>query len=252
MLSYPPLLIEVKNLSKSYSDIQALNRVSLSLKSGEILGLLGPNGAGKTTLIHILLGLLTPSGGEVSVLGLSPMKHRHEISQKLNFSSAYVTLPGNLTVRENLKVYSMIYGVPHSREKIKRLLNLFEIAHLEDRITGFLSSGEKTRLNLVKCFLNDPLLLLLDEPTAGLDPDIADKVRTVIKGLRQEHPVGILYTSHNMYEVESLCDRVFFLNKGSISASGTPAEMMRTFESKTLEQVFIKVVRSGDIVSEES
>ena len=243
-----PPLISAKNLRKQYGDTQALQDLTFTLNRGEIVGLLGPNGAGKTTAIHIMLGLLEPTGGEIRVFGLSPLTQRHEISRRLNFSSAYVQLPSNLKVSENLMIFSKLYGVRHARKKTTQLLELFEISHLKDRITGALSSGEKTRVNLAKCLLNDPELLLLDEPTASLDPEMADTVRKTLKRIQRETQTGILYTSHNMPEVEELCDRIYFIHEGRLIASGTPAEVLKTFESQNLEEVFIKIVRSGDFI----
>ena len=240
--------VNVKNLCKDYPGTKALDHLSFSLSQGEILGLLGPNGAGKTTAIHILLGLLTPTSGEVSVFGLSPLRHRQIISQRLNFSSAYVQLPSNLKVSENLLIFSKIYGVEKPKQKIDALLELFDIADLENRITGALSSGEKTRLNLCKALLNDPEILLLDEPTASLDPEMADTVRKTLKKIQREKNIGVLYTSHNMPEVEEICDRVLFIHEGRTIAQGTPATIIKSFETNTLEQVFIKIVRSGDLM----
>ena len=241
-------LISAKNLCKQYGETAALDHLSLELAPGEIVGLLGPNGAGKTTAIHIILGLLTPSSGEISVFGLSPLERRHEISKRLNFSSAYVQLPTNLKVIENLFIFSKLYHVPQPRKKISQLLDLFEISHLKNRLTGALSSGEKTRVNLAKCLLNDPELLLLDEPTASLGPEMADTVRKALKKIQKENNTGILYTSHNMPEVEELCDRIYFIHEGRLIANGTPSQIVKTFESRNLEQVFIKIVRSGDFI----
>jgi len=207
------MLIEVENLCKTFPETVALDNLSFSLKKGQILGLLGANGAGKTTAIHILLGLLTQTSGNVSVFGLSPLKQRHAIAKRLNFSSAYVWLPTNLKVYENLKVFSKLYNVPQAQRKIDELLERFQIIHLKNRITGALSSGERTRLNLCKCFLNDPELLLMDEPTASLDPEMADTVRKILKKIQKEKGLGIIYTSHNMHEVEELCDSIVFIHE---------------------------------------
>ena len=157
-------------------------------------------------------------------------------------------MPSNLKVAENLQIFSKLYRVAKPRQKIAKLLELFEISHLKDRLTGALSSGEKTRVNLAKCLLNDPKLLLLDEPTASLDPEMADTVRKSLKKIQRETATGILYTSHNMPEVEEICDRIYFIHEGRLIAHGTPAEVLKTFESKNLEQVFIKIVRSGDFI----
>ncbi len=241
-------LVSAHQISKSYGSFRALDSISFSVMRGQIAGLLGPNGAGKTTAIHILLGLLSPASGEALVFGLSPQKHRHQIAQKLNFSSAYAQLPSNLKVIENLTVFSRLYCVPDPKKKIEELLELLDMTALAGRITGALSAGEKTRLNLCKCLLNDPELLLLDEPTASLDPEMADNVRKLLKKIQKERNIGILYTSHNMPEVEEICDTVYFIHEGRMIAEGTPAEVMKSFESRTLEQVFIKIVRSGAFV----
>ncbi len=241
-------LIVAKKLTKKYSDVVALDGLDLTLRRGEIVGLLGPNGAGKTTAIHMLVGLLEPTSGEASVLGMSPLRQRHEIAKRSNFSSAYVQLPSNLTVGENMRIYAMLYGVRDAKKKIAELLELFEIADLTKRATGKLSSGEKTRVNLAKCLLNDPELLLLDEPTASLDPEMADTVRKTLRGIQRDKGIGILYTSHNMPEVEELCNRILFIHEGRLVTQGTPVEVMKNFQSGNLEQVFIKIVRRGDFV----
>ncbi len=244
-------LIITEDLSKNYSAVRALEDLSIRVRRGEIVGLLGPNGAGKTTAIHILLGLLTPSSGKASVFGLSPLTQRHIIAPRLNFSSAYVQLPSNLKVMENLNIFSKLYCIPDAKKKIASLLELMDMASLSSRITGALSAGEKTRLNLCKCLLNDPELLLLDEPTASLDPEMADNVRKLLKKIQKERNIGILYTSHNMPEIEEICGRVYFIHEGRMIAEGSPEEIMKAFQSKTLEQVFIKIVRSGDFVVKE-
>lgn len=241
-------LIFTENLCKSYTDTRALENLNLVLERGQIIGLLGPNGAGKTTAIHILLGLLAPTRGRVEVLGLSPLRDRHRIASRINFSSAYVQLPSNLKVIENMRIFAGLYTVPDAAKKIESLLELFEIRHLRKRLTGALSSGEKTRLNLAKCLLNDPELLLLGEPTASLDPEMADTVRKTLRRIQKERNMGILYTSHNMPEVEEICDKILFIHEGKTIAEGTPAEVLKAFDSRTLDQVFIKIVRSGDLV----
>lgn len=241
-------LVRAENLCKSYGETKALSGLNFTLDRGQIVGLLGPNGAGKTTAIHLLVGLLTPSSGEARVFGLSPLSQRHAISQRLNFCSAYVQLPSNLKVIENLEIFARLYGVPDRRRKIDWLLELFEIAKLKNRVTGALSSGEKTRLNLAKCLLNNPELLLLDEPTASLDPEMADTVRQTLKSIQRQSNMGILYTSHNMPEVEALCDRVIFIHEGRTIADGTPRQVMENFSSRNLDEVFIKIVRRGDFV----
>jgi ABC-2 type transport system ATP-binding protein len=198
----------------------------------------------------MLLGLLTPTSGAVRIFGKEFAHHRSEILQRCNFSSAYAALPGNLTVRENLRVFAGLYGLKDHRARVEELLTMFEVGHLRDKITGHLSSGESTRVNLCKALLNQPELLLLDEPTASLDPDIADKVRKLLRCIQREQHITMLYTSHNMRDVEEVCDRVLFLHKGKIIAEGTPQELIDRFQKKSLEEVFIRVARSGDVLAE--
>jgi ABC-2 type transport system ATP-binding protein len=227
--------------------VKALDRFSFKLHRGEILGLLGANGAGKTTAMNCLLGLTLPTSGDLFAFGKPLQKHRIEILKKTNFSSAYVALPGNLKVWQNLTVFAQIYGVKNPKQKINDLLEMLEVSHLRDRVTGQLSAGESTRVNLCKAFLNDPELLMLDEPTASLDPDIADKVRKVVRKVQSDRDIGILYTSHNMRDIEEVCDRVIFLHKGKIVAEGTPDQIVQKFSESSLEDVFIKIARSGDL-----
>lgn len=243
-------IVEVQHLRKEFDGTVAVADVSFRVQRGEIVGVLGPNGAGKTTTIQVLLGLTTATAGVVRVFGQDLMKHRVEILQRCNFSSAYTGLPSNLKVRENLLIFAKIYGVKSYREKIDRVLELFEIKHLRDKITGHLSSGESTRVNLCKALLNDPELLMLDEPTASLDPDIADKVRKLLRRIQREKGMTMVYTSHNMRDVEEVCDRVLFMNKGRIIAEGTPQQVIEKFQQKSLEDVFIRVARSGDLLGE--
>jgi len=240
-------IIEVANLRKEFQGTVALANVSFEVKRGEIVGLLGANGAGKTTLIHILLGLLTQTTGTVKILGLDILKHRIEILQRCNFSSAYIRLPYNLTVWENLMVFARLYNVPDAKMRIEELIELFEVAHLRKKLTSFLSSGEQTRVNLCKAMLNKPELLLLDEPTASLDPDISDKVRKMIRQVQDTQGMTILYTSHNMRDIEELCDRVFFLHKGAVLAQGTPQMILEQFSQTSLEDVFINIARGGNV-----
>lgn len=243
-------IVEVQHLRKEFDGTVAVADVSFRVQRGEIVGVLGPNGAGKTTTIQVLLGLTTATAGVVRVFGQDLMKHRVEILQRCNFSSAYTGLPSNLKVRENLLIFSKIYGVKSYHEKIDQVLELFEIKHLRDKITGHLSSGESTRVNLCKALLNDPELLMLDEPTASLDPDIADKVRKLLRRIQREKGMTMVYTSHNMRDVEEVCDRVLFLHKGRIIAEGTPQQVIEKFQQKSLEDVFIRVARSGDLLGE--
>lgn len=244
-------VIEVKNLKKAFDGKEAIKDVSFAVSRGEIVGLLGANGAGKTTAIQILLGLIRPSGGSVRIFGKDPDKHRVEILQRCNFSSAYISLPHNLKVRENLLIFGELYGVKDVKSKISALLDLFEIAHLKDVLTGRLSSGEATRVNLCKALINDPELLLLDEPTASLDPDIADKVRGILRRIQNEKGITMVQTSHNMRDVQEVCDRVLFMHKGRIIANGTPDQIMQQFQRDSLEEVFIRIARDGDVLDEE-
>jgi ABC-2 type transport system ATP-binding protein len=253
-MSAPPdtreVILEARELTREFDGVKALDRFSFKLHRGEVLGLLGANGAGKTTAMNCLLGLTLPTSGDLFAFGLPLHQHRIEILQRANFSSAYTALPGNLLVGQNLLVFAKIYGVKDPRKKIAELMELLEISHLAKRVTGQLSAGESTRVNLVKAFLNDPELLMLDEPTASLDPDIADKVRKVVRRVQRERSIGILYTSHNMRDIEEVCDRVIFLHKGRIVCEGTPSEILSRSSSASLEDVFIKIARDGEIVDE--
>lgn len=242
-----PIVLSARDLTREFDGVKALDAFNFTLRRGEVLGLLGANGAGKTTAMNMLLGLTTPTSGEISVFGKDLTKHRVEVLGRMNFSSAYTALPGNLCVWQNLRVFARIYGVKNPKQKIAELLELLEIGYLHDRVTGQLSAGESTRVNLCKALLNDPELLLLDEPTASLDPDIADKVRKVVRRMQKERGIAILYTSHNMKDIEEVCDRVIFLHKGKVVAEGTPKEIVDRSEQASLEDVFIKIARSGEV-----
>lgn len=248
-MSEPIVLVE--HLRKEFAGTVAVADVSFNVQRGEIVGLLGANGAGKTTTIQVLLGLTTPTSGTVRVFGQDFERHRIEILQRCNFSSAYTGLPSNLKVWENLLIFAKLYQVKDHRQKTNELLELLEIGHLRKKITGHLSSGESTRVNLCKALLNDPELLLLDEPTASLDPNIADKVRKLLRRVQRERGISMIYTSHNMRDVEEVCDRVLFMNKGNIIAEGSPQQVIDKFQQKSLEEVFIQVARSGDLLTEE-
>jgi ABC-2 type transport system ATP-binding protein len=239
----PQTVVEVRNLTKRFERVTAVNGISFEIYQGEILGILGPNGAGKTTTIQMLLGVTTPTEGQIRIFGMDLARHREEILGRVNFSSTYVSLPQSLTVSENLRVFAQLYQVRNSREKINHLLSVFEILHLRDTVTRKLSTGQLTRVSLVKALLNDPKILFLDEPTASLDPDIADKTRSLLKSIRAQSGLTILYTSHNMKEMEEMSDRIIFLDKGRIISTGTPAEIMRRFQGEDLEEVFLKVAR---------
>jgi len=240
------IVVEAKGLTKRYDELIAVDRVSFEIYQGEILGLLGPNGAGKTTMIQMLLGLLIPTAGEIKILGMDLTRHREAILNQVNFSSAYVAMPYSLTVIENLMVFARLYGIREPRAKIEALLKTFEMETMRTTLTGTLSSGQITRLCLAKALLNDPKILFLDEPTVSLDPDMADKTRDLLKGLRNRTGLTVLYTSHNMREMEMMCDRILFLNKGRLIATGTPKELVKRFGKENLEEVFLKIAREKE------
>lgn len=240
-------VLQVSNLVKRFGELTPVDGISFDLKRGEILGLLGANGAGKTTAINMVLGIVTPTSGEIRVFGKDLAKERIAILRRMNFCSTYTQLPGNLRVWQNLLVFGKIYRVPKLKSRIDEVLEMLEISHLKDRVSGNLSAGESTRLNLCKALLNKPELLLLDEPTASLDPDIADKVRKVTRRIRDEEGASILYTSHNMRDVEEVCDRIIFMHQGKILFTGTAAETLEHFQEESLESLFIRVARGGEI-----
>ncbi len=239
----PAPVLEAERLVKRFGSFTALGMLTFTLGRGESLGLLGVNGAGKTTAMNLLLGLTTPTAGSVRVFGQDLWQHRVAILQRVNFSSAYTSLPSNLLVWQNLLVFARLYRVPAPRRKIDELLDLLDIAHLRKAVTGRLSSGEATRVNLAKALLNDPELLLLDEPTASLDPDIADRVRKLLRRLQREKGLTLLYTSHNMRDIEEVCDRILFLHSGKVLAEGAPEQVRTRFNRSSLEEVFIGVAR---------
>jgi ABC-2 type transport system ATP-binding protein len=225
----------------------AVDHLSFKVRAGEVVGLLGPNGAGKTTTLHAVLGLLQPTSGTVRVLGHSPLTGRLKVLPRLSFASADVDLPSNLSVIECLNVFAGLYSVREPKKKIGGLLDQLELAKLRTHLVGTLSAGEQMRLKLLKSLLNDPELLILDEPTRSLDPYMASKVRELLQQLRRERQMTILYTSHNMQEVESFCDRILFLNEGKLLVEGTTAEVLRRLQSRSLEELFIRVAVGGDL-----
>lgn len=239
----PEAMIKVDHLVKQFKEVRAVSDVSFEVHQGEILGLLGPNGAGKTTLIAMLLGVLTPTSGTISIFGKNFKNHREEILSEVNFSSSYIAMPLSLTVRENLTFFAKLYHVPDYDTKIIDLLSLCEIKPFKNSLTRELSSGQLSRLNLAKALLNHPRILFLDEPTASLDPDMAHKVRAFLVALKKESGTTIIYTSHNMQEIEQISDRILFLNRGEIIADGSPQQIIQHFKKLTLEEVFLKVSR---------
>ncbi len=237
----PALL--VSNLYKRYGTVTAVENLSFSVGRGEIVGLLGPNGAGKTTTINMVLGLLEPSTGEVRIGGIDLGRRREQALAQTNFAAVYSALPGNLTVRQNLRIFGLLYDVRGVTARAAALIEEFELTHLRDTKCGLLSSGEQTRVALAKALLNGPRLLLLDEPTASLDPSAAQRVREKIKSLAKERQCGILWTSHNMNEVEAVCDRVLLLSHGRILLEGDPRTLPALHGAATLEELFIRVAR---------
>lgn len=240
------LIIEVKDLVKEFGKTRAVDGLSFDVEEGAITGLLGPNGAGKTTTIQMILDLITPTSGSISVFGMDLRHHRETVLSRLNFSSPYVSLPGNLTVWENLATFARLYGVSDVRGKISELADFFEIRDFLPKLTSNLSTGQLTRLNLTKALLNSPTLLLLDEPTSSLDPDIADRTRLLLKRIQKERGVTILYTSHNMAEVEEICDRIIFIQTGKLKDEGTPEELVAKYGSRDLNDVFLHIARGGE------
>jgi ABC-2 type transport system ATP-binding protein len=236
-------IVEVKDLTKLFNGTTAVDSVSFEIYEGEILGLIGPNGAGKTTTLQMLLGLTTPTSGNISIFGLDLRRNRGEILKRVNFSSSYISLPFSLTVRENLTVFARLYGVKEPEKRISELLGIFEIEDIADTPTRRLSSGQITRVCLCKALLNNPRVLFLDEPTASLDPDIADKTRKLLLRIKSENGISILYTSHNMKEMEELCDRILFMDRGRVIALGRPEEIEKKFHGASLEEVFLKIAR---------
>jgi ABC-2 type transport system ATP-binding protein len=249
MQSQSSTVLQIRDLTKRFNDVVAVDGLSFNIARGEIVGILGANGAGKTTTLQMILGLIRPTSGRIEIFGRDHERHRIEILRRMNFSSVGVNLPMNLTVSENLWIFAKLYGVKDAWRRLDGLLNLMEIHHLRHAITGGLSSGEVSRVNLCKALLNRPELLLLDEPTASLDPDIADKVRKILRRVQQEDGVAILYTSHNMRDIEEICDRVLFLRAGHLMAEGTPAQVIEQFRTHNLEEVFIRIARSGEVVN---
>lgn len=237
-------ILRVRNLKKIFNNTTAVNSISFDIHEGAVTGLLGPNGAGKTTTIQMILDIITPTSGEIAVFGKSLAHQREAILNDVNFSSPYVNLPYNLKVIENLKTFARLYGVSDIQKKIVQTAEFFEIEHLLPKMTSSLSTGQLTRVNLAKALLNDPKLLLLDEPTASLDPDIADKTRTLLKRIQKERAVSIVYTSHNMAEIEELCERIIFMNKGTIVDDGSPADIIKKYGRKDLNEVFITIARN--------
>ena len=235
--------LAVSKLRKSYAGVTALEDLSFTVGRGEIVGLLGPNGAGKTTTINMILGVLEPSGGSVKIDDIDIARQRARALKRTNFAAVYASLPGNLTVAENLRFFGLLYGIESLRARIDELLEGFDLAGLRNTKCGLLSSGEQTRAALAKALINRPTLLLLDEPTASLDPSAARTIRERIKLLASRDGCGILWTSHNMLEVQSVCDRVLFLSQGKVLLEGDPRSLPEAHGAADLEELFIRVAR---------
>jgi ABC-2 type transport system ATP-binding protein len=248
MPGFPPIAIE--RLVKIYKTIPAVDGISFTLTPGSITGLLGGNGAGKTTTIATIMGLTTPTSGRVVVLGAEMPKQRYRVLHRMNFESPYVEVPMRLTVRQNLTVFGKLYGVENLRERIAELARQLDLTDLLDRPTGRLSAGQKTRVSLAKALINNPDVLLLDEPTASLDPDTADWVRSHLENYCRKRRATVLLASHNMAEVERLCERVIIMKRGRIEDDDTPARLLTRYGRRTLEEVFLDVARSSSVDSE--
>ena len=244
----PPIAVE--RLVKIYKTIPAVDGISFSLAPGSITGLLGGNGAGKTTTIATIMGLITPTSGRVTVLGADLPKQRYRVLHRMNFESPYVEVPMRLTVRHNMTVFGKLYGVEDLRGRIAELGRQLDLTDLLDRPTGRLSAGQKTRVSLAKALINNPEVLLLDEPTASLDPDTADWVRAHLERYCHEHQATVLLASHNMAEVERLCQRVIIMKRGRIEDDDAPAKLLARYGRRTLEEVFLDVARGSGVVTE--
>ena len=241
----PNFAIDVRNLTKRFDKVVAVDGVSFQTQPGEITGLLGGNGAGKTTTIGMLLGLVLPTSGQITVLGEDMLRHRYRALPRMNFSSPYLDLPHRLSVRENLRVYGQLYGLDDVERRVTALAGDLDLAEFLDRATGKLSAGQKTRVALAKALINQPDLLLLDEPTASLDPDTADWVRRYLKDYQARTGASILLASHNMTEVERLCSDVVMLRRGRVVDRGAPQELIARYGRKTMEEVFLDIARAG-------
>ena len=235
--------LEVIKLTKGYDGKDAVKNISFKLNKNEIIGILGPNGCGKTTTIGMILGLLKPSEGKVLINGKEIEKHREDLLNYLNFISPYIELPKKLTVRQNLEVYARLYDVKNFKTKIEYISEKLRLDEIIDKITGELSSGQKNRVSLAKSIINDPTVLLLDEPTASLDPETGDFVRSFLENYQKEKKTSILIASHNMAEVERLCSFVIMMNKGNIIDKGKPEELIKKHNRKNMEEVFLKLTR---------
>ena len=238
--------IEVINLSKSYKLKKAVKNINFKINENEIVGLLGPNGCGKTTTIAMILGLLKPSSGQVLINGMDIENHRISLLHKMNFISPYIELPKKLTVKQNLIVYGKLYSVQNLNERIDSLSNKLRLDEILDSITGELSSGQKNRVSLAKALINDPTVLLLDEPTASLDPETGDFIRTFLENYKKEKKISVLLASHNMSEVKRLCNSILMMKNGTIIDNGTPEQLIKKHGRQNLEEVFLQLARNSN------
>jgi len=238
-------VLQVSHLTKCFGPFTAVNDVSFEIQPGEILGLLGPNGAGKTTTIQMLLGVVSATAGSIHMFGLDLSTSREAILQRVNFSSTYISMPQSLTVVENLWVIARLYGLSDKARRVDEMVKKLEMEEFRHKVTRKLSSGQMTRLTLAKALLTEPKILFLDEPTASLDPDIAYKIRALLKEERRSSGLSILYTSHNMREMEEMSDRIIFLQRGKIVAEGTAQEIVTRYGQGDLEEVFLKLARES-------
>ena len=238
-------IVDIQHLTKQFGNFTAVDDISFDIQPGEIVGLLGPNGAGKTTTIHMLLGLITPTSGSIQMFGLDLPSNRETILKQINFSSSYVSMPFSLTAEENLRVMAKLYGMSNISQKIDEVVKRFEMEDIRHKMTRKLSTGQMTRLTLAKAVMTEPKILFLDEPTASLDPDISHKIKSFLKEYRETTGLSILYTSHNMREMEEMSDRIIFLQRGKIVAEGTPGEIVQRFGQEDLEEVFLKLAREN-------
>jgi len=238
-------ILQVESLTKKFGSAAAVDELSFSLAGGSIIGLLGGNGAGKTTTLSMLLGLLEPTSGSIRLFGEDFVRNRHAVLHRINFCSPYVDLPQRLTVRENLRVFARMYGVPHSKERIHELISDFRLQKLMDQPIRRLSSGQKTRVSLAKALINKPDFLLLDEPTASLSPDVSRWIRQRLTDYRDLSGATILFASHDMREVELLCDQVLMMSHGKLIEQGTPDELKKRHQANSLEAVFLTLNQQG-------
>jgi ABC-2 type transport system ATP-binding protein len=236
-------VLSVAGLRKNYGATEAVKGIDFEVCPGEIVGLLGLNGAGKTTTISMILGVLEPTAGSITIAGLDLARHRSRALAQTNFAAVYAPLPGNLTVWENLRVFGLLYSVKDFKARAEKVMDEFELKKFRDVKCGVLSSGEQTRVGLAKALLNRPRVLLLDEPTASIDPASARDIRQTIRAAVRQGDAGVLWTSHNMYEVEEVCDRVLFLSQGEIILEGDPRTLPAEYGKQTLEELFISVAR---------